>query len=598
MIQEFQYNQIVAPMTEIRHLWEREKKVTLPWFFDVLQGLTGSRPILSFVDIKSAFFQALHQEFKQKKLCPEYIIPIDDFFNIESLSGLLEKDHVHLSLLIFKPLGPEIIEKIKSVEKFIHQLKFVILARRDWNVENTYRSIPHFMRSRLYVDFPMSLCPGKTPQWVHHLSQNDFGAFIKKLYRKFWPEDPFFMPHEWVPMTESFKRQFPWFPVRSYCPNLFLYGESSSPNVSHFSVPDRGTQGAGIHKKCRLSIISKDLKVPEALRHSKTIVRNPDQVEMLLAQTDGKTEFIPGSISIHHHRVHPQTSGKPVSKALVNNFLAGKARGEYLWFLDKESAKNPEDILSAIFKESFDEFGFLIQKKAMLFRRDDFLKMGAFDILLTHKSLLWFDSVFRYSLLKDRDFNFKKSVFLKTQIPGLPKTHLSEKTHTPSPRNKMKNKRLFLEFESQWNIISHKYACEEKFRLCLAGLVSLVFPEGKYGGNSGRTGFNIYTDPAWFFLFDSSENPMKAQRGLFCFQNSLRRHSLRKKYLKMILTPILIITSLYNKGRGLCILWLYKVHSLVLCLFYLLRTIYCFLEFQYEKRLSGLHLKGKSKPDS
>ena len=474
MIQEFQYNQVVAPMAEIWRLWEREKKVTLPWFFELLQGLIDPRPILYFTDMESSFFQALHQEFKQRDICPEYIIPADDFFKTGSLSELLEEGG-HLSVLIFKPLGPEVIEKIKSLESFIHQLKFVVLARKDWNVENTYRSIPHFMRSRLYVDFPMSLRPTRPSHGGGLLLQWCFDTFRRKLYekfgmatklyRKFGLQDPFLSPREWVPMVETFKKQFPGFPVRSYCPNLFLYSEFLSSNVSHFSGPRKLNS-----KKKYLSCIFQDSREFEALMHSKTMIQNSDQVEILLAQTNEKTEPVstpisgsisdsipgsipeglPDSISIHPYLVHPQDPGKPVSKALVNNFLAGQATGRYLLFLDKEVLKNPEGFLDAVFKESFDEFEFLIREKVMIFRRDDFLKMGGFDILFTNKSLLWLDSSFRYSLFKGRDFNYE------TKQSG-----------------------------SQWSMISHKYACEEKFKFCLSGMDSRTLSEDKKSWSLG-----------------------------------------------------------------------------------------------------------------
>ena len=230
MVREFQYNQIVAPMKEIWLLWEREKKVTLPWFFETLQGLASPRPIIHFVDLDSTFFQALHREFRHKKFQAEYLILAEHFFKSKSLLKLLEEG-VHLSLLIFKPLGPEIIEKIKAMENFMAQLKFVILARRDWNFENTYRSIPHFMRSRLYVDFPVSVRQNRTSRGIFNC------GFLITIYEKFGPgKDPFLLLSESVSMVGSFREQFPENPLRSYCPNLFFYNEYLSPNVSHFDI--------------------------------------------------------------------------------------------------------------------------------------------------------------------------------------------------------------------------------------------------------------------------------------------------------------------------------------------------------------------------
>ncbi len=251
MIQEFPYNQIVVPMTEIWRLWEREKKVTLSWFFDLLEGFIDPRPILYFVDLDSVFFQTLHREFKQRNICPEYIIPADDFLKNEFVSELLE-DNVHLSLLIFKPMGPEVVERVKSLENFIHQLKFVVLARKDWDFENTYRSIPHFMRSRLFIDFPISLHPG----------------------------DFFLSPHEWIPVIQSFRKQFPGLPIKSYCPNLFFYNEFLSSNISHFSGPHKLNSG-----KKYLTCILKNYGDLKTIMGSETMIRNSEQVEILLTGT-------------------------------------------------------------------------------------------------------------------------------------------------------------------------------------------------------------------------------------------------------------------------------------------------------------------------
>ena len=276
MIQEFPYNQIVAPMTEIWRLWEREKKVTPHWFFDLLEGLIDPRPILYFVDLDSAFFQTLQGEFKQRSICSEYIVPADAFFKTKALSKLLE-NNVRLSLLIFKPLGPEIIEKIKSLEGFVHQLKFVVLARKDWNFESTYRSIPCFMRSRLFIDFPMSLYPG----------------------------DFFLSLPEWVSVIESFRKQFPGFSIRSYCPHLFLYNEFFSSNINHFSNPHKLNSG-----KKYLTCILKNSEDIEIIMNSKTMIQNSGQVEILSTETGGKNKSM-ASASICSYRIYPKNPEKP-----------------------------------------------------------------------------------------------------------------------------------------------------------------------------------------------------------------------------------------------------------------------------------------------
>ena len=222
----------------------------------------------------------------------------------------------------------------------------------------------------------------------------------------------------------------------------------------------------------------------------------------------------------------------------MNNFLASRATGRYLLFLDKETVKNYESVLNAVFNESFDEFGFLIPRKAVIFRRDDFLKMGGFDPLFTNKSPAWFDTFFRYSLFKNRDFNYEAK-----------------------------------QSGNQWNMILHKYACEEKFRFYLLESNSQFLSRGKLRENSDKTGVNIH------------------------FQKRCYKVRFFKKCLKIIFIPILKGVKFYNQYKSSWSLIFYRLYGFIFYLLYPFRKIYYFCEFQYEKRVLGLHIKGKSESD-
>ena len=308
-----------------------------------------------------------------------------------------------------------------------------------------------------------------------------------------------------------------------------------------------------------MSIILENLNFLETVMHSEIMAQNFNQVEILI-RTDGKSKSVLSSspdtsfaitgdipsyhssnflakindslkVSIRHCLVYPRNSKKSVSKALVNNLLAGQSRGEYLLFLDKETEPFFEILLDAFFKKSFDEFEFLNRKGVMIFRRDDFLKIGGFDILFTDKLLLWFDSSFRYNLFKNRDFNFEETCLFDSLNDG-----------DFGTKKKSKN------FKTQWNMILHKYVCEEKFK--------------------------------------------------FCFKKINEQRNLHREFLKIILTPVSTMGKLCNKFKNIWNSWFYKIYSLVFCFFYPVRKIYYFCEFQYEKRILGLHAKDKSEPDS
>ena len=569
MKQDFQYNRVVAPMAEMWNLWQREGVVTVPWFFEILQGLIEPKPLLYSVVLDSPFFHALNEEFQKRNLYPEYIVEADDLFGLDSLPKLI-KSGLGFSLLFFKPLGPEWIEKIKEMEDFsFHDpksnknlkggdsLKFIILARKDWPVENTYRSIPHFMRSRLYMDFPISLSL----------------------------EDPFYSIDEWTPLVRSMEKQFPGFQIKSHCPNLGFHAEVSNPNLSHFSLLHEKTS-----KNPFLSVILTDPNPFEAITRLKKMAQNQDQMEFVFAsiakeekanlqayppnrerafnqpshiyekdseqftfhppsqsiQTEKNfregfldQEKNENSISFVHYQVHPKNREKPVSKPLVNNFLAGKARGQYLWFPDLQTPEDSKAILNTLFEGSFDELQLLNQKKVMVFHREDFLKMGGFDPLFTERPLSWVDSTLRYGIFKNRDKDSVKSMVL-------PETAKLSKS-----------------FESQRIMIFHKYAGEKKIK--------------------------------W-------KN-----------QVSNNHHKVEKRYIKMIFKPLLVRSGLHRRYENRWIKlyyrvkylvfynrysrkWSYRFHKAYWRVFYILypiRKIYYFCHFQYEKRILGLHLKNE-----
>ena len=565
MKQDFQYNRVVAPMAEMWSLWQREEVVTVPWFFELLQGFVEPKPLLHSVVLDSAFFHALNKEFQKRNLYPEYIVEADDLFGLDSLPKLL-KSGLGFSLLFFKPLGPEWIEKIKEMEDFsFHDpksnknlkgkdsLKFIILARKDWPVENTYRSIPHFMRSRLYLDFPISLSL----------------------------EDPFYSIDECTPLVRSMEKQFPGFQVKSYCPNLGFHAEVSSPNLSHFSLVHEKTS-----KNPFLSVILTDPNPFETITTLKKVAQNQDQIEFVFASIakEQKTNFQAdppnqmafnqpshtyekdseeltfhpliqtesgfqegstdqekneNSISFVHYQVHPKNWEKPVLKPLVNNFLAGKARGQYLWFPDSQTQEDSKTTLNTLLEHSFDELQLLNQKKIMVFHREDFLKMGGFDPLFTEKSLSWLDSTLRYGIFKNRDKDFVKSMdFAETA-------------------------KLSKSFESQKTMILHKYAGEKKIK--------------------------------WKNQFSNNH------------------HKVEKRYIERIFKPLLIRSGLYPRYENRWIKLYYRVKYLVFYnrysrkwrdrfykaywqafyFLYPIRKIYYFCHFQYEKRILGLHLKNE-----
>ena len=459
-----QYNRTPVPVRELWQNWESGRDLNLPWFFETLEGFEDIRPIVPFTDFESDFFKALKLEFQKRKIKAEYLITADDFFKLDSVPGLLAEE-LCLSIVIFKPLGLEVVQKIKSMEKFMDQLKFILLVRRDWKYENTYRSLPYFIRPELFVDFPLSLA---SKMGFSKL----FGpGFLLKFYgRMAGDRFPFFSIDECWDIIQSFKQLFPDNHLSSYCPNLLFYDEFLDYNISHMELESSSHESSKPGENCKLSIIVEDQNLFKDIVESldSRFSQNPVQIEILTWGFQPQADIFQ-KISVRPCQVVVKDSRKVLSKAVVNNFLATKAVGEFLFFADRESFESFGSLLNFLFEsslptssgisktalteenkkpgnnqwdKSFDEFDFLFHKKTMIFEKKKFLKTGGFDPLFSVPFLVWFDILFRYS-------SGGKKAYLKDSFSSkyfLPKNHYEKKG------GRLEKSFLF-----------HKYLCEESF---------------------------------------------------------------------------------------------------------------------------------------
>lgn len=363
-------NLFVAPMTDICQTWQQENQLKVDWFFNKVKSLEVKNVVFHSVASDSELFNEIVSKCSEESLRPDFVLGKSDFLKIENSRELLEQG-VGFVILFSSPITPLFIEKIKEFEEFLPQLQFVIIGRKDWNVRNTYRSIPHFMRSRLFVDFPVSLYEG----------------------------DAYFDTGELKQVVPSFENDFLDGSVRSYCPSLSFYTGGSHNNISHFSIPRKLTKNTPV-----VSVITSDPELMNKLAVSKMVLENPEKLELIVTRVAGqKTQVIPRikSVLTTRYWAHPKNPDRPVSSVLLDNFSAGQASGEYLFYLDERSVEQIDQILLLLFEGQLNEKKQLEKSRAKIFKTEEFKKMGGLDQAFTSQRAAWVDGSIRYLQLED-----------------------------------------------------------------------------------------------------------------------------------------------------------------------------------------------------
>jgi hypothetical protein len=190
-------NDFVAPCSAFHSWWQSKD---LGQFFKYLNGLEERRAqklVLSFVDLETELSQFLIRELNERNITAEFIVSGDRFLSdLTSVKSSLAEG-VHFSIIISKPLEPNLLKKIEEFKQNLSPLKFIIVGRKDWNSLLTYRSIPFYMRSVLYFDCPCSL----------------------------YFNDPFYLNSEREVFLEKIRSFFPKIKLKTYCPNIRCYAE-------------------------------------------------------------------------------------------------------------------------------------------------------------------------------------------------------------------------------------------------------------------------------------------------------------------------------------------------------------------------------------
>lgn len=337
-------------MSDLCHLWQTTQSVNLNWYFEWVQKMGGKELIFNHIEVDSAFTEALARETFQHHLIPHFAISAQQFRQASQVDAHLRLG-VKYTILMHEPLSIELVERVQGLQEFLPQMKFVVLARTDGRWENLYRSIPHFMRRQVCVDFPMPL-QGQDPFW----DGKEREAVRKKIASFFLEEK-----------------------LDSFCPDLALYNEWGAPNVNHFSEPRKLAT-----EKPKISIIALSPDALRPLQESAVVQKSPQLFEVLITRVAGRpTKVIPPlkSLMTTRYWAHPMDEAKPVSDMVLANVTATKADGEWLVFLDEGHPCSLDTLFSELLEDkprSFTAEG----SHVLGIRKTDFMGYGGFDSLL------------------------------------------------------------------------------------------------------------------------------------------------------------------------------------------------------------------------
>jgi hypothetical protein len=339
-------------MSDICGQWQRQGDVTLDWFFQQARLFGEKKVVFNSVALDSPLFNKLREKTQEFALTPEYVITEDQFCQAESLVENLQMG-VHYTLLVYSPLSTQTVTRMTHLQKYLEQMKFVILARKDWNVRNCFRSVPHFMRQRLCVDFPTSL----------HDS------------------DPFFAPAELAAVRAQLSQDFLDQEVSEFCPDLGVYNEWGRKNVSHFSQPRKF-----LRHKPKVSIITTDPQKLATLVSCDALLKEPEAFEILLSGVAGHkvqaSTKIPGVV-MTRYSAYPIEPNQPISEKTLLNYLASQSDGEMLVFLDPVPIRNVDALFSRLLESTENPSVFFVRQGHYAFARATFCATGGFDELLS-----------------------------------------------------------------------------------------------------------------------------------------------------------------------------------------------------------------------
>lgn len=313
----------------------------------------GAGPVLlAPEECEAGHFPRIRNNILQRGLAPQRYVTIDEFALSNDFGEEFLKEG-HLAVVIDREPSAAAVEKMIALRPCSGRLSYIVVGRKDWRFRDTFRSLPHFVRPQLFLDFPVS---------IHRT-------------------DPFFAPAELSAILDELNASSGIEGIRSFCPHFHLRRELLKANVIAVTAPN---QAAGFAPK--LSIVATDPALVSQLASAGLSREFRDRIEVVLPRVIGQeTQSIesPPELAVSHVWLHLEDSQShfPEIEAHLRNWGARHARGEYILFADGETPAGLDGLLGALFLEEKTEKAILGSALGILVRADGFREAGGYDPL-------------------------------------------------------------------------------------------------------------------------------------------------------------------------------------------------------------------------
>ncbi len=565
---EQSHHSLVAPTGHLSQSWDIHSSLRIDSFLSWAQDFNYKKVIFYEIALNSPLFFEINKKVKASGLTPVYVITSSQFVNSSKIIDWIHEG-VEFTLVFNCSLPPEVIAKVQAMGALADKLKFVLLARKDWNLRNAYRSFPYQFRDRLYVDFPSSLYPG----------------------------DPFHSVDEIKDLQNELEGDFSGEKIKSYCPELARYSRTSAWNVAEISAPPLLES----HQP-KISIVVTSQADFDWIAQSRIIQERAPELELIVTQVGNESNQPLTQIHSLHTKqiwVQPFQAKRPISRALLYNMATQSAQGKFIIFVNKSSLRLLEPILEEVLEDRSDELRFLRDHQVNLFKTRIFKSIGGFDWLLSTDLAQWFDVAFRYLSFEannPKNENFasdffkmdptndlekadRQTLYLKnikfSDWPGFKRDYSWDNPESTF-LSREKKRHLYYRFLDIW--INYKSLYKSSFQVALEGNLRFVFLPFILLSSFVKRYLWIFLPTTYPFFWKMRACMIRARDIIFSQIWRLRPSSYRFYWrIRDSFSRNLWRLSPRNMGW-----FLFKIA-------YPLRKIYYFASYQFEKRVLGLH---------
>lgn len=354
-------------------------------------GYFGQKKILLAPESRDAGrFPVVMEGILRRALIPQRYIALDEFSLSDQVTEQISRGS-HFAIAIDREPSAAAVERMISTMPQLSNLSYVVIGRKDWRFKDTFRSLPHFIRSRLFLDFPVSL----------HES------------------DPFYSPAELAAILDELKTNCGLGDIRSFSPHFHLRRELLGANIIAVSGPAQA-----FATKPELSIVAPDPDVANQLASSKSLRELGHRVEVVVPRIIGRETKLLHSIQgvpVSHVWLHLEDpAGRfPEMEAHLRNWGARYALGKSILFADGETLGHLDRILDRLLAKGDSEKEILRSGLAVLVESEAFRGAGGFDPLYCYFGLGEAEFLHRYlNGLRPEAEDEALAKFLRERIRG------------------------------------------------------------------------------------------------------------------------------------------------------------------------------------